>query len=273
MSGKMNAKDRLILALDPNREEIKKWMRTEPTNKVKEKIREKVVSILDELEGEVGFVKVNYVSSMVPDIIDIIQQRKIGVWLDGKYKDIPGTVEGWTMGAILNNVDKITIHADGGLKMIQYATEIAKITKEIKQFRDIEIFAISVLTSIGPEVLSNELKIPGNLMNKVMVYAKLAEKGGVDGVVASAMESPVLARKLKSGMHIITPAITPNWAIKRDDQNKSRITTPYQAIISGSTKIVVGSAIIDAETYGKTRIEAAQAIVAEIDQALTSRNF
>jgi len=273
MSGKIDAKDRLILALDPNREEIKNWMRTESASKVKERIREKTISILDELEGEVGFIKVNYISSMVPDIIDIIRQRKIGVWLDGKYKDIPGTVEGWTMGAILNNVDKITIHADGGLKMIQYATEVAKITKEIKELRDIEILAISVLTSIGPEVLNDELEIPGGVMNRVLAYAQLAEKGGVNGVVASAMESPVLAKELKAGMHIITPAITPLWAAKRDDQNKSRINTPYQAIRSGSTKIVVGSAIIDAEKYGKTRPEAAQAIVVEIDQALADRNF
>jgi len=261
------AKERLILALDPPLEEIIEMMKNNSPEDVKHSIRENAVHIIDELRGKVGLVKVNYVYSMVPDIAEIIHRRGINVWLDGKYKDIPRSVEGWALGAVLNDIDMVTIHADGGLDMIKYATEAARLAGELKFYKNLDILAISVLTSIDDRVLNEQLDVSGKVADKVKKYASLAEKGGVNGIVASAQESPVLREELGPEMLIVTPGIKPEWAAKAKDQK--RITTPYQAIKNGSTHLVVGSAIIKAENYGKTRAEAAEAIVTEIDCALS----
>jgi len=271
MERKINAKDRLILALDPDLNKIENLLKEKPAEEVRTEVKREAVSILDELEGEVGLVKVNYVAAMIPEIIGIIQERKIGVWRDWKHKDIPRTVKGFILGCIMDKIDMVTIHADGALEMVKYAVEGANMAKEIDWANDLTVLGVSVLTSIDKEALNKELEIPGEVMDKVIAYARLAEMGGVPGIVASAKESSELRKELKPETLIVTPAIKPEWAAPAADQK--RITTPYQAIKGGSTHLVVGSAIIKAEKYGKTRAEAARAIVAEIDQALSDRGF
>jgi orotidine-5'-phosphate decarboxylase len=203
---------------------------------------------------------------MVPWILDELKKRKINIWLDWKWKDIPRTVEGFVIGAVMRGVSMITIHSDGGLEMIKYATEAVNIAKEMNGSSRPKVLAVSVLTSINDKILNEELDISGEVVDRVRHYAFLAQEGGVDGIVASAREAPVLRRDLDPKMLIVTPGIKPKWAAKNVDQK--RITTPYEAIKNGSTHLVVGSAIIKAEKYGKTRAEAAEDIIAEIQKAM-----
>ena len=267
MKEKMEAKDRLILALDPKTNKIKELLKTKTIEEAKKETEQEMESILDQVAGKVGFVKVNYGGLLTFRIIKMIQDRNGKVWLDWKWKDIPSTVEGFILAAIMNRVDMVTIHADGGLEMIKRAVKTLEIVKEMKESDDPpKILAVSVLTSIDDEVLNNELEIPGKVVDKVRTFALLAQSGKVDGVVASAQESPILRRELDPEMLIVTPRIKPEWAAKNVGQK--RITTPYKAIKNGSTHLVVGSAIIKADEYGKTMAEAADAIVAEIQQAM-----
>lgn len=235
----MNAKERLILALDP------------PDLKT-------AISLLDQVEGKVGFVKVNSLAVAEPDIISIIQERKINVWRDFKHHDIPGTVANYIKIDVKDKLTMTSIHTLGGIKMMEYAVEAAKET-------DLKIVGITILTSHSQDSFTQELGISGSIQNKVKQLALSAQSAGLQGVVASAKEAEMLRVALK--ILIITPGIKPVWAVKREDQ--ARVTTPYEAISNGADYIVVGSAIHGSEKPN----EAAEKIVAEIDQALSDRTL
>ncbi|MEA3422121.1 MAG: orotidine-5'-phosphate decarboxylase [Acidobacteriota bacterium] len=245
MKGKINAKDRLIFALDvPD--------------------LETAIPLLDELEGKIGMVKVNSLAAACPEIVSIVQERKIGVWRDWKHKDIPGTVKSFIKADVEADLVMTTVHADGGIKMMAYAAEGAKGS-------NLKILAVTVLTSIDQNTFNEELGVSGEIVDKVVRYALNAEYAGLDGVVASAQEAKMLRENLDLETLIVTPGIKPTWAAKRKDQ--ARVTTPYEAIMDGASHLVVGSAIRKAKEYNRTPGRAAEEIVAEIDKSLADRSF
>lgn len=240
---KMEAKDRLILALDvPD--------------------METAISLLDKLRGKVGMVKVNSLASACPEIVQEIKNRGLKVWRDLKHFDIPGTVANFITADINAGVDMTTVHALGGKKMM----EAAVIERFVKSAYDMKIIGITVLTSYDQDTFNKELGIPGEIQETVKRLALLAESAGLDGVVASPKEAKMLRAILKPETWIITPGITPFFATKRDDQ--ARVATPKQAIMDGADCIVVGSAILKAENP----TEAADKIVAEIEEGLKERS-
>ena len=236
----MKAKDRLIFALDvPN--------------------LEKATSLLDQLEGRVGLVKVNSLAAACPEIVSIIQDKGIEVWRDWKHHDIPGTVANFIKADVEARLVMTTVHTLGGVEMLEYAVEAAKGS-------DLNILGITILTSHDQEGFNKEIGIPGSIQDKVVNLAMMAEKAGLAGVVSSAKEAKMLRAKLQPETLIVTPGIKPIWAAKRADQ--ARITTPYQAILDGADCLVVGSAIRKSKNPG----EAADKIVEEIEKALSERS-
>ncbi|XOA42847.1 MAG: orotidine-5'-phosphate decarboxylase [Candidatus Nealsonbacteria bacterium] len=235
----MKAKDRLIFALDVAD-------------------LEKAISLLDQLEGKIGLVKVNSLAVAYPKIVSIIQDRKIEVWRDFKHHDIPGTVANFINADVKAGIIMTTVHVLGGIEMMEYAVEAAKGS-------ELKILGITILTSHDQESFNKELGIPGLIQDKVKHLALSAQRAGLDGVVASAKEAKVLRATLKPETLIVTPGIKPDWALKRKDQ--ARVTTPYQAILDGADYVVVGSAIRTSENPG----EAADKIVEEIEKALSER--
>ena len=77
----------------------------------------------------------------------------------------------------------------------------------------------------------------------VLAFAKLAGKCGLEGVVASALELPLIRRHMGPEFAVVTPGIRMADAAK-DDQ--VRIVTPRKAISTGASHIVVGRPIIAA---------------------------
>jgi len=237
----MNAKERLILALDvPN--------------------LESAVPLLDQLESRVGLVKVNSLAVAEPNIVSIIQKRNMGVWRDLKHHDIPGTVANLIKADLKDGLTMTSIHALGGREMMEYAAISAKET-------DLKVVGITILTSHNQDSFTQDLGISGSIQDKVKHLALMAQKAGLGGVVASVEEAKMLRGILLPQTLIITPGIKPKWAPRRPDQ--ARVATPRQAIISGAGCIVVGSAIHQDSKPG----EAADKIVAEIDEALSERTF
>ena len=83
-----------------------------------------------------------------PDIIEMIHYHGGKVFLDLKYHDIPNTVAGAVEEAAKLKVFMLTIHATGGLKMMQEA-----VASSISSSRPISvppplIVAVTVLTSL-----------------------------------------------------------------------------------------------------------------------------
>ncbi|MEG0971021.1 MAG: orotidine 5'-phosphate decarboxylase / HUMPS family protein, partial [Acidaminococcaceae bacterium] len=85
----------------------------------------------------------------------------------------------------------------------------------------------------------------------------LAQKSGLDGVVASPQEAAAIRQACGPEFLIVTPGVRPAGAALND---QSRIATPAGAFASGASHIVVGRPITQADD----KQAAAQAIVAEI---------
>jgi orotidine-5'-phosphate decarboxylase len=100
----------------------------------------------------------------------------------------------------------------------------------------------------------------GSLESKVLAFARLAEKAGLDGVVCSALEAPVVRRALGPHFKILVPGVRPATAATND---QSRIATPGDAIRAGADYLVVGRPI----TAAKDPRDAALRIDAEIESA------
>jgi len=94
--------------------------------------------------------------------------------------------------------------------------------------------------------------------------AKLAQKAGVDGVVASVQEAKAIRKACGRDFLIVTPGVRPKskgGESGKDDQ--SRTATPREAIRAGADFIVVGRPILAAADPRA----AAQEIVDEIASA------
>ena len=156
------------------------------------------------------------------------------VWLDLKLKDIPNTVSSSIHSLKdLTNVRYLTIHASGGMKMMQAAKQAAaKTNKKLK------ILAVTVLTSFSEK----SIKQTGHTktIKKIVIQqASLAKKAKLDGIVCSGHEAKSIKTICKK-MQIITPGIRLEGDSKGDQQ---RVMTPSQAFQNGATGIVIGRSI------------------------------
>src|SRR5690606_32489413 len=101
------------------------------------------------------------------------------------------------------------------------------------------LIAVTVLTSMsGEDLVETGLQVEP--MEQVKRLASLARDSGMDGVVCSAAEAPMLRAQLGSGFVLITPGIR-DAADASGDQK--RIVTPEDAIAGGSTYLVIGRPI------------------------------
>ncbi len=221
----------------------------------------KAVVLLDRLQGKIGLVKVNSLAVAHPEIIEEIKRRGHKVFRDFKHHDIPGTVGNFISADADAGLEMTTLHISGGVKMMEKAVEVAR-AKAKGMGVTVKLLGITLLTSLERQNLNDELRVPGEVIDQVIHLAKLGEKAGLDGVVASAKEVKELRKVLKPETVIVTPGINPLWAVKREDQ--ARVTTPKQAILGRADYLVVGSAIINNENPAN----AVDMIVEEISEGL-----
>ena len=118
------------------------------------------------------------------------------------------------------------------------------------------------MTNLGPaDLIQQGTDIPPGEL--VLHRAMLAKEAGFDGVVASGLEAASIREASGTGFLIVTPGIRPAGSATQD---QTRIVTPGKAIAAGADYLVVGRPI----TAAPDPREAAEAIVAEIESALSS---
>ncbi len=174
-----------------------------------------------------------------PSLVKELKQDGFKIFLDLKLHDIPNTVKAAMekIGAL--GVDITNVHAEGGIEMMKAAREGLNATEEGKNTK---LIAVTILTSINDEILHNELGIKEDLKvnDVVRKYALNAKTAGLDGVVCSALEAPIIK---EIGFMSVTPGIR----LLGDDVNdQKRVATPTLAKENGSTYIVVGRSITKA---------------------------
>jgi len=237
----LNAKERLIVALDVDSD-------TE------------ALGIVAELKDTVGVFKVGHqlFTAYGPDIVRRIIGAGGRVFLDLKYHDIPNTVAKASAEAVKLGVSIFNVHSLGGLDMMKAAKESAKETALKYNLPMPAVLAVTVLTSMDEKALRKELKITRSLQRQVAHLARLAQRAGMSGVVASPQEIRMLRRAVRGEFIILTPGVRPAWAGK-DDQK--RVMTPGDAVKAGADYIVVGRPVLKTAD----RREAVRKILEEIN--------
>lgn len=178
-----------------------------------------------------------------PNVIRSVRSLGAEVFLDLKFHDIPNTVARAVTAAADLNVFMLTVHAQGGKNMLRAAKEAA-----VRARCHTKIVAVTVLTSqdAGP-----------GMRKQISSLAQDAFDSGLDGIVASAQECAGLRRKFGKNFLIVTPGIRPAGGKKGDQK---RVATAAQAVLAGSSYLVVGRPIVEADDPR----QAAEEILAEM---------
>ncbi|MCU4576560.1 orotidine-5'-phosphate decarboxylase [Acinetobacter courvalinii] len=198
------------------------------------------LTIVDQLDPSLCRVKVGkeLFTHEGPSIVKNLQDKGFDVFLDLKFHDIPNTTAQAVCAAADLGVWMVNVHASGGRKMMETCVERLKAGNYQTQ-----LIAVTVLTSMGREDL-RDIGLDIEPVEQVKRLAKLTQESGLDGVVCSAQEAKILRDLLGRQFALVTPGIRPEGS-NADDQK--RIVTPKQAMLDGSTHLVIGRPITKAE--------------------------
>ena len=201
----------------------------------------KALELVDRLEPNECRLKVGkeMFTRFGPEFVKNLQNKGFDVFLDLKFHDIPNTVAKAVKAAADLGVWMVNVHASGGMKMMEAAR------KELEAYGNDRplLIAVTILTSMDEETL-HSLGLNCSIDEQVLRLAKLTANSGLDGVVCSARESPILRKELPESFKLITPGIRPVGASVGD---QVRIVTPKQALLNGSNYLVIGRPITQAQ--------------------------
>jgi orotidine-5'-phosphate decarboxylase len=202
-------------------------------------------------------------TSAGPEAVRQVAQLGAGIFLDLKFHDIPNTVAGAVLAsAAMPGVQLVNVHALGGTAMMRAAAQAVSAGVPMGADRT-RLLAVTVLTSMDQKAI-REVGIGGPPKLRVLKLAKLAQKTGVDGVVASVQEAKAIRKACGREFLIVTPGVRPKDKIVREmKDDQSRTATPREAIKAGADFIVVGRPILAAADPRA----AAQELVDEITAA------
>ncbi|OGW77390.1 MAG: orotidine 5'-phosphate decarboxylase [Omnitrophica bacterium RIFCSPHIGHO2_02_FULL_49_9] len=179
-----------------------------------------------------------------PKAVEMVKKAGRDVFLDLKFHDIPNTVSQATRSAVRLGVSMLNVHIGGGLQMMQEACIACADEARKVGSKPPQLIGVTLLTSLDENVIQNEIGITGPMEGTILRYVELAQKAGLDGVVASALEVEKIRTVSGPDFVVVTPGIRPEWA-SRDDQ--VRVLTPQEAFALGASYIVVGRPITEAE--------------------------
>ncbi len=172
-----------------------------------------------------------------PSLVEQLQGKGFEIFLDLKFHDIPNTVAGAVRSAAELGVWMVNVHASGGRRMMEAAVEALQPSGHKPL-----LIAVTVLTSMSDGDLA-ELGYAESAEQRVMRLAALAESSGLDGVVCSALEAPVLREQSGAEFCLVTPGIRLAGDAAGDQR---RVVTPAQALANGSDYLVIGRSITGA---------------------------
>lgn len=209
------------------------------------KSQKEALSIADQLDPSLCRVKVGkeIFTHEGPSVVKALHDRGFDVFLDLKFHDIPNTTAQAVCAAADMGVWMVNVHASGGRKMMETCVERLKAGNYHTQ-----LIAVTVLTSMGREDLK-DLGLDVEPFEHVKRLAALTKDSGLDGVVCSAQEAKMLRESLGQAFSLVTPGIRPEGS-NADDQK--RIVTPKQAMLDGSTHLVIGRPITQSVNMNQT---------------------
>ena len=205
---------------------------------------QETLQLVDQLEPALCRLKVGkeLFTRCGPDLVKQLVARNFDVFLDLKYHDIPNTVAQACVAAADLGVWMLNVHALGGEKMMSAARQV------LSGHDSPLLIAVTWLTSSGQQEL-DALGIKATPQQMVSRLASMTKSAGLDGIVCSAQEAPILRQNMGEDFLLVTPGIrladSQAENIKQDDQ--CRVVTPGKAIENGASYLVIGRPITQAE--------------------------
>lgn len=172
-----------------------------------------------------------------PDVVRIIADLGYQIFLDLKLHDIPNQVASSIKSLKSLPIGLLTLHTSGGGEMMRWASEARSDMKNSMQ-----LLGVTVLTSMDGAGLKS-IGINSTPEEQVLKLARLGIQSGLQGLVCSPLELPILREQLGPDPILVTPGIRP---LGSDSNEQKRIMTPSDAVLAGASYIVVGRPIIKA---------------------------
>lgn len=206
-------------------------------------------SLVSELGEAVTFYKIGLELFMTADYFGFLrwllgQGKK--VFVDLKFFDVPETVRAAVRALAGSGAAFATIHGN------QAIMEAA-----VKDKGKLQILAVTVLTSLDRGDLE-DLGFRCEVQQLVLSRARRALALGVDGIVSSGLEAPMIRAELGNKLLVVTPGIRPVENKPADDQK--RTVDVAQAFRNGADYIVVGRPIRQAADPRQAAFEIQQTI-------------
>ena len=195
--------------------------------------------LVEQLGTSAQFYKVGLqlLTAEGPSVVMQLVSAGKQVFLDLKLFEIPNSVAGAVAAAGRLSVSMVSVHASGGLAVLRAAVEAAR------PFPKLKVLALTVITSMRDQDLQ-EVGVNATVTEQVVRLARLAIEAGCHGVVASPQEAQLLRGVLPQSALIVTPGTQLAGGSKND---QARTGTPFEAIRTGSTHLVVGRAVSSAQ--------------------------
>ncbi|MCL1791778.1 MAG: orotidine-5'-phosphate decarboxylase [Peptococcaceae bacterium] len=173
-------------------------------------------------------------------LIDEFKNLGFNIFLDVKLHDIPTTVQRTLRILAASGADMINVHCLGGYEMMARAAEVCHQQNTL-------LIGVTVLTSMDGQEMA-QIGVFQDMGAQVSRLAGLAYQAGLDGVVASAREVPVLRQQFGPSQQtddflLVTPGIRP---VGSNANDQARILTPQAALDAGSSFLVIGRPITQA---------------------------
>jgi len=183
-----------------------------------------------------------------PAIVKALRAEGVDIFLDQKWHDIPQTVAHAVRAAAALDVKYVTVHASGGLEMLQAAQEATKGSRT-------EILAVTVLTSLDDGAL-RQIGFDRTAAEQVVRLARLAVLAGVPGLVCSPHEIALIRQQVQEPVKLVTPGVR---SAKDGLQDQKRTLSAEEALKRGATHLVIGRPI----TKATDPLAATDALMAE----------
>jgi orotidine-5'-phosphate decarboxylase len=171
-----------------------------------------------------------------PDLVRVLIDRGLRVFLDLKWHDIPNTVAEAVSSARALGVSMATVHTLGGARMMEAAAVAAD--------GRLGVVGVTVLTSHDPTTYALAVgRSEVDLAREVERQSGEALRAGLAGVVCSPQEVALVRSVVGSEAWIVVPGIRGRGDARGD---QVRVATAAEAVAAGATHLVVGRPILQA---------------------------
>jgi orotidine-5'-phosphate decarboxylase len=176
-----------------------------------------------------------------------------GVWADLKLHDTPDTVAARAQAVANAGALIVTMHASGGVKMMQAAVKSG-----------IECYAITVLTSLTDEQAQ---RVYGRPVDQVVRdFAEDAVEAGARGIVCSSTQVAMLNEMRKTWNRWVKLVVPGTRSVGVDAHDQEQVNTPLATMERGADYLVIGRQVTAADDPGAAMMDLVQEIAPVVSQ-------